>query len=311
MRFGVSALLLLTATHTVHAIPAPPRRGAASTVPPAPANLPVRHKGLKPEGSTLRAFLAGPDAEAHAHWRVYYDTASGHPYYFDVLTSESQWENPFGQGLPVQEDAYDYESWRIYDTVHFEGLFDDLSALAARRELPPTGLNSEAVAQIAALAAMDFDVAQAKLEASLFHAELQAYGGGGLPARESWLKPDAERDEVVGVAVPPAEVDADTRVKLAGAWNDLACVCRAKWTLCAAQHACAAPRRNMWYARGEWEVMFDCWRKSLFWNPEQTSALLNMASVLGAWQAHGTRRMALHPRFRSQHGWASSTTPTW
>eukprot|EP01138_Halocafeteria_seosinensis_P014890 gb/GECG01015200.1/.p1 GENE.gb/GECG01015200.1/~~gb/GECG01015200.1/.p1 ORF type:complete len:229 (+),score=41.30 gb/GECG01015200.1/:1-687(+) len=36
----------------------------------------------------------------------------------------------------------------------------------------------------------------------------------------------------------------------------------------------------MWYARGEWDMAIECFRKSLFWNPEQTATLLNLSSVL-------------------------------
>jgi hypothetical protein len=37
---------------------------------------------------------------------------------------------------------------------------------------------------------------------------------------------------------------------------------------------------NMWYARGEWELCLDCFRRSLFWNHAHTSTLLNLAGVM-------------------------------
>jgi tetratricopeptide (TPR) repeat protein len=74
----------------------------------------------------------------------------------------------------------------------------------------------------------------------------------------------AEEEEVEGEwvlpwSVPPKHVSAVERIELAGAWNDLA---------------------NIWYARGEWELAVECFRRSLFWNPEQTAALLNLSSML-------------------------------
>jgi hypothetical protein len=36
----------------------------------------------------------------------------------------------------------------------------------------------------------------------------------------------------------------------------------------------------MWYARGELELCVDCFRRSLFWNPEQTATLYNLAAIL-------------------------------
>ena len=38
--------------------------------------------------------------------------------------------------------------------------------------------------------------------------------------------------------------------------------------------------RNMWYARGELELCIDCFRRALFWNPEQTATLYNLATIL-------------------------------
>lgn len=36
----------------------------------------------------------------------------------------------------------------------------------------------------------------------------------------------------------------------------------------------------MWYARGEWELMLDCFRKTLFYHREHSSTLVNLISQL-------------------------------
>ena len=228
-------------------------------VPTAPEVIP-RVRSLQPEGKSLRDMLSvhGSDAQQRT-WRVFLDEASGHPYYWDPEADITQWENPFGSGAELGGFSFDFESWRLYDTFDFDGLFDDLTALRHRRSLPRTGMHLESVTQIAAIAGVDFDIAQAQLEVHLFKLEMEAYGDEELPGRGEWLRPELRWSPDTGLSEPPQGVTAAERVRLAGAWNDLA---------------------NMWYARGEWETMFDCWRKSLFWNPEQTSSLLNMASVL-------------------------------
>ena len=58
--------------------------------------------------------------------------------------------------------------------------------------------------------------------------------------------------------VPPWTTVGE-RVALAGGWNDLG---------------------SLWIARGEWEMAVECLRRALFWNPEQTASLLNLAGLL-------------------------------
>jgi hypothetical protein len=86
----------------------------------------------------------------------------------------------------------------------------------------------------------------------------------------------------------PFGVSLDDRVLLAGGWNDLGCDCL--WggrtfllvVACAFSQMTSSASRcsNMWYARGEWELCLDCFRRSLFWNHGHTSTLLNLAGVM-------------------------------
>jgi tetratricopeptide (TPR) repeat protein len=71
--------------------------------------------------------------------------------------------------------------------------------------------------------------------------------------------PSPSATPAVPWSVPPVHVALPDRIELSGAWNDLA---------------------NCWYARGEWELAIECFRRALYWNPEQTAALLNLASLL-------------------------------
>lgn len=154
-------------------------------IPRSPSRIPQRHGGRIAQGTSLKNLLASKASRTgtEPHWKIFYDIESGHPYYFNTKTDTTQWENPFGEGEALDPYNIDYESWRIYDTLEFTGLFDDLEAVTHRRRLPSTGTNGEAVAQISDIAGMDFDVAQAKLEVSIFKTELESYEGSDLPAR--------------------------------------------------------------------------------------------------------------------------------
>ena len=158
---------------------------ARARIPRSPSRIPQRQGGRIAQGTSLKNLLASKASRTgtEPHWKIFYDIESGHPYYFNTKTDTTQWENPFGEGEALDPYNIDYESWRIYDTLEFTGLFDDLEAVTHRRRLPSTGTNGEAVAQISDIAGMDFDVAQAKLEVSIFKTELESYEGSDLPAR--------------------------------------------------------------------------------------------------------------------------------
>lgn len=55
------------------------------------------------------------------------------------------------------------------------------------------------------------------------------------------------------------QVERDVRVGLAARWNDLS---------------------NVWFAQARWQLAFLCLKRALYWNPEHTAALLNMAAMM-------------------------------
>ncbi|KAA0156091.1 hypothetical protein FNF31_05997 [Cafeteria roenbergensis] len=278
------------------------------------------------------------DGAAQQQWEVFYDPSTGFPYYHNKATGDTQWENPWADAGGVGSASMAMElraSWRVYERFSFVGMFDALTAVRHRRQLPRAQPRADAIAAIAAMAGMEFDVAQARLEVALLKAEAmagvqvaparRASVGAGDPDREgsaSWQsgqpqaqgegewgdaggeslgfdgfggagegEGEAEDEDLLAMAgedepaeaalaglhassaaasgaaarahgavsLPPPGTLPGTRVALSGGWNDLG---------------------NMWYSRGEWEMAMECFRRSLFWNPEQTATLVNTASLL-------------------------------
>ena len=39
-------------------------------------------------------------------------------------------------------------------------------------------------------------------------------------------------------------------------------------------------RSNVWFARGDWQVVMQCLRRALWWNPASDTALANMAGLM-------------------------------
>lgn len=275
------------------------------------APLPPRRLDHQPEGASLRRMieqyslpLTGSDNDGNAVWEVLYDAETGFPYYHHLPTGHVQWDNPFAEAVAASDDDGSVrESWRVYDQFLFRGLFDDLVAVRFRRFLPRTGSARDIMTSIATMAALPFDVAQARLEIAIYKAEQRAgarwaqqqlvtapaepigagdastLDGSGDEAERAILEalnadpgdPDAgltpvrpsfapgSTSDTGGISEPHASVTVGERIGLSGAWNDLG---------------------NMWYARGEWEITMECFRRSLYWNPEQTATLINLMSVL-------------------------------
>jgi len=265
------------------------------TTPVVPP-LPPRRFDQQPEGASLRNMIqlySTPleSASSEGGWQVVYDPDTGFPYYHDRETGQTQWDNPWVADLAGDAGIL-RQSWRVYERFEFVGTFDELTAVRHRRQLPRAAPRFDAMRSIAKMAGMQFDVAQARLEVALLKAETLA----GIAGAEASSKPDqlaeafapdgehAEFDHDVlnmamedeppddltdaaaaaptaprGQSHPPLGTSPGTRVALAGGWNDLA---------------------NMWYSRGEWEMAVECFRRSLFWNPEQTASLINLASLL-------------------------------
>lgn len=115
-----------------------------------------------PEGSSLRKLVASavftrPEhsteryGRMHDAWEIYFDTATGHPYYYSRHTGVTQWENPFNTAYTVAVDggsggttatprsAADYESWRLYETFHMESVLDALPGIVNARATTPRG----------------------------------------------------------------------------------------------------------------------------------------------------------------------------
>jgi tetratricopeptide (TPR) repeat protein len=258
-----------------------------------PPPLPTRRLDQQLEGSSLRKLIDQYTLPLNvpSQWAIHYDPQSGFPYYHNTETGLTQWENPWLEEAAPQQEllAQLSSSWRLYELFQFRGLFDDLTAIRYRRNLPRSLPNADAMRHIASVAGLQFDVAQARLEVALFKAEHRATPSLSLDeaqeAPESPVPPPldgleellmaAEQEEaplehvateappkessLAGIGDPPLGTHQDTRIALAGGWNDLA---------------------NMWYARGEWELAIESFRRSLFWNPEQTATLINLASAL-------------------------------
>lgn len=286
-------------------------------IPPMPA----RRFDQQEEGSSMRRMIAQFSAPIRdeARWQVFYDDASGFPYYYDTVTKVTQWDNPWAT-RPEAVDASETlleSSWGLYEKFRFRGVFDDLTSIRSRRRLPRADASPDAMRAIAAMAGMQFDVAQARLEVALLKAETRSgtirtllddgahdlgdaeripeahapavhheaqagddEGAEGEVAMLLGLAGEDEEEEETEVeqvhaelaaagggggsaqrrlSHPPADTRSGERVALAGGWNDLG---------------------NMWYARGEWELALECFRRSLFWNPEQTATLINLTSLL-------------------------------
>lgn len=152
--------------------------------------LPPRQRDLQPEGSSLRRLIlskSSQPADANAdEWEVFFDTNSGHPYYYNKHTGKTQWENPFGGEYAdgdVLADVELYESWKIYERFAFRGIFDELFSFKHRHLLPRSGIDVSAAEAIEQLADADLTAAQARLEVVILKKEREAYAGEEAPSR--------------------------------------------------------------------------------------------------------------------------------
>lgn len=253
-----------------------------------------RERQWLPEGTLLRELVGKFGHPSHVLWFAHWDDLHQRPYYSHryVLAAacssrhvqstrqpgplclpihsngRAQWLNPYASPSHGIASA---QTWRIYRFFTIDGLFDHTSIFQNLQYLPRNPLNTTATMHtIQTLASTSTSAVQGYLELDILAEETAAHGsvtpeafmrlGNSMEVHPAAprTKPSAATPALRYAPTRP-QVERDVRVGLAARWNDLS---------------------NVWFAQASWQLAFLCLKRALYWNPEHTAALLNMAAMM-------------------------------